>query len=130
MITHPVTLRIVSAIATVALCAAWVWLSVRTADCLRVITRGTALYSRRMVLLIKIGATVVAAPNVAGAVASFGVNWFLGGFLGAVVVLLAILDKAVEISPATPPQLPSSYSKSWQQYLGLRKQVIIYALIL
>jgi hypothetical protein len=130
MITHPVTLRIVPVVLTVAVCAAWVWLSVRTSDCLRVITRGTALYSRRTVLLIKIVATVVAAPNVAGAAASFGANWFLDGFLGGVVVLLAVLDKAVEISPATPPQMPSSYSESWQQYLGLRKQLVIYALIL
>ena len=46
------------------------------------------------------------------------------------VVLLAVLDKPVEISPETPPQLRSSYIESWRQYVGLRKQLVIYVLVL
>lgn len=122
-------MRIVLGVMTAVVCAAWAWLSVRTVDCLRVVTRGTAFYSRRTVLLVKIGATVVAAPNVAVAAASFGANWFLGALFGAIVVLLAVMDKAAEISPATP-QEPSSYKQSWQQYVGLRRQLVIYVLIL
>ena len=115
-------------VAAVPVCAAWIWLSVRTTSCLRTITRGTARHSPRIVWLIKVFATIVASSNVIGIAVSLGLHWIISGLLGAVIVLFALADKPTELVPPKPPQVTSAYIASWKEYSRLRKKTILLAI--
>ncbi len=116
--------------APILVCGIWVWVSIRTTSWLRRITRQTVAHTRRTVWLIKFVATVVAAGNVFGAALAFHLRWFLGAILAAVTVLFALTDKVEAIVPGKPPQDPSAYSQAWREYLRLRKNAYLSAILL
>jgi hypothetical protein len=99
----------------------WVWLSVRTTRCLRVITRGTIPYSKRTVWLIKILALIVGAGGVAGALVDFGAPWFLVIVPAGIIFFFSVTEDVSEVVPPKPIQDPSAYQSAWREYWQLRR---------
>jgi len=116
--------------APILVCVVWVWLSIRTTKSLQTITRQTVAHTRRVVWLIKLLATLVAAGNVFGVALDFHLNWFVGAVISAAVVLLALTDKVEAIVPEKPSQHPSAYSEAWKEYRRLRKNSYVLAFFL
>jgi hypothetical protein len=110
--------------ASVLVCMAWAWLSIRTTNCLRTITRGTVAHTRRIVWLIKIVATLIAASNIFGVALEFHLHRFPSAALAGLVVLFALTDKVEAIVPMKPAQGPSAYVEAWREYSRLRKTAI------
>ena len=102
----------------------WVLTSVRTRATLQFITRRSVAHTRLMVWLVKIPATVMAAGLVFNVATQFRVHWLPSSLLGAIVVLFALADKVEAIVPDAPPQTQPAYSRAWEEYRRLRKNVI------
>ena len=110
-------------------CVIWIWVSVRTASCLRIITRGKVRVSLKSIRFIKVVATAVAGSNIVGFLVSLGAPLYLSFLCGGLVVLFAWMDKAVEVVPSQTPNELSSYAGSWSEYRRLRKRLVCSLLV-
>jgi hypothetical protein len=108
-------------IAGVVVCPPWVWLAVRTQNCLRTITRRTVPFPTRTIWLLKILAIIVGAGNVGGVLSAVGLPWPFAVVAAGAVVFVALRENVTDIVPATPTQTVSAYQTSWQEYRRLRK---------
>jgi hypothetical protein len=98
----------------------WIWLAVRTKNCLQAITLHSIPYPRRTIWLIKMLALIIGAGGVLGVTTEMGMPWFLAVVPSAGVVFFALGDRVQEIVPPKPVQHVSAYQASWQQYRRLR----------
>jgi len=127
MILRPTAMEISSQMDKIGLsaagllvCPAWVWLAVRTSQCLRVITGHTIPFSRRKIWLIKILALIVGAGNVGGILIGIGVPWLLALLPAAIIVFLSLKENVSEVVPPKPTQDPAVYESAWREYERLR----------
>lgn len=98
----------------------WIWLAVRTKQCLQATTRHTIPFTKRTVWLAKILALVVAAGGVFGVTVDIGMPWFLGFMAAGIIIFFAVREDVQDVVPPKPPQEPSAYQSSWQEYRRLR----------
>jgi hypothetical protein len=98
----------------------WVWLAVRTEQCLQIISSRTIPYPKRTIWLIKILALIVGAGGVLGVAAQVRLPWFFAILPAGVVVFFGLRENVQEIIPPKPNQDASAYQSSWQQYRRLR----------
>ncbi len=98
----------------------WIWLAVRTKQCLQVISRHTIPYAKRTVWLIKLLALIVGAGGVFGVIADFGLPWFLAVPPAGIIVYFAVREDVQDVVPPKPSQEPSAYQSSWREYRHLR----------
>jgi hypothetical protein len=98
----------------------WVWLAVRTKDCLQIITVRSIPFQKRTIWLIKILALIVGTGGVFGATTELGMSWLFGALLSGIVIFFALKDSVQDISPPKPVQDASAYRASWKQYWHLR----------
>jgi hypothetical protein len=80
------------AIASLIVVPPWVWLAVRTKDCLQIITVRSIPFQKRTIWLIKILALIVGAGGVFGAATELGTSWLFGALLSGVVIFAALKD--------------------------------------
>ena len=109
------------ALGDIAVCSLWVWMAVRTAHCLQVISSRTIPYTRRTVWLIKILALIVGAGGVAGALADLGTPWFFAIIPAVIIVAFSFSENVVEVVPPKPMQDPAAHQSAWEQYWLLRR---------
>jgi hypothetical protein len=107
-------------IASLIVLPPWVWLAVRTKNCLRVITVRSIPFPKRTIWLIKILALIIGAGGVFGATTELGMSWLLATLLSGIVIFFALRDSVQDISPPKPVQDASAYQASWKQYRHLR----------
>ena len=112
--------KIVPLVAGLLVCPPWVWLAVRTNQCLRVITRHTIPFSRRRIWLTKILALIIGAGNVAGVLIAIGTPWFVALIPAAIIVFLSLSENVSEVVPPKPMQDPTAYQAAWREYEQLR----------
>lgn len=119
LLTHD-TGKIMALVAGVVVCPPWVWLAVRTNNCLRVITRHSIPFSRREIWLTKILALIVGAGNVAGVLSGIGAPWLVALIPAAIVVFLSLRENVSEVVPPKPMQDQTAYQAAWREYAHLR----------
>jgi hypothetical protein len=98
----------------------WIWLAVRTQNCLQVITAHTIPFPKRTIWLTKALALIIGAGGVFGATTELGMPWFLAILPSAAVVFFALRERVDEVIPPKPVQDASAYRASWEQYRKLR----------
>lgn len=108
--------KIAPLIGGLIVCPPWVWLAVRTNQCLRVITRHTVPFSTRKIWLIKIPALIIGAGNVAGVLIGIGAPWYLAVIPAAAIVFFSLQENISEVVPPRPIQDPSAYQLAWREY--------------
>jgi len=91
-------------------CPPWVWLAVRTEQCLEVITGKSIPFSKRKIWLIKILALMVGAGNVWGILAEIGSPWILAIVPAGIIVFFSLRDNVSEIVP--PNRYKTQFSTS------------------
>jgi hypothetical protein len=99
----------------------WIWMAVRTGNCLRFVTRGSIPYRKRTIWLIKILALIVGGGSVAGAAAGFGAPTFVAVVAAGLVVVASLTEKVVDVALPKPMQDPSAYRSAWQEYWRVRR---------
>jgi hypothetical protein len=114
------TAKIAPLIAALIVCPPWVWLAVRTKQCLLVITGNSIPFSKRRVWLTKILALIIGAGNVWGILAEIGIPWFLGSIPAGIIVFLSLRENVSEVVPPKPIQDPAVHHSAWQEYWRLR----------
>ena len=107
-------------VAALVVCPPWVWLSVRTKQCLRIITGHSVPFSKRSVWLIKILALIVGAGNVAGILVDLGTPWLLAIVPAGIIVFISLRESVSEVVPPKPVQDPAAYRSAWREYWRLR----------
>lgn len=107
-------------LAALVVCPPWVWLSVRTKQCLRIITGYSIPFSKRTVWLIKILALIIGAGNVAGILVDLGTPWFLAIVPAAIIIFFSLRESVSEVVPPKPVQDPAVYQSAWREYWRLR----------
>ena len=112
--------KIAPLLAAVVVCPPWVWLAVRTKQCLGVITGHSIPFSQRSVWLIKILALIVGAGNVAGVLPDIGTPWFLAVIPAGIIVFFSLRESVSEVLPPKPPQDRAAYESAWREYWRLR----------
>lgn len=100
----------------------WIWMAVRTEDCLRFATAHIIPFPKRTIFLIKILAVIVGAGCALGAASQIGLAWYLGLLPAGAIVWLAFTEKVQEIVPSKPAQDAATYESSWQKYWKLRRR--------
>jgi hypothetical protein len=108
------------AIAAVVVYPAWIWLAVRTRQCLRAITRNTIPFTKRTVWLAKILGLIVGAGGAFRVAFDLGMPWFLALLPAGTIVAFAAADSVEEVVPPKPMQDSSAYQSSWLEYRRLR----------
>jgi hypothetical protein len=108
------------AIASLIVLPPWVWLAVRTKNCLQVITVRSIPFQKRTIWLIKILALIVGVGGVFGVATELGTPWPFGALLSGVGIFAALKDSVQDISPPKPLQDASTYQAAWKQYWRLR----------
>jgi hypothetical protein len=116
--------HLLPAVASVLGLPPWIWLAVRTRDCLQIISAHTIPYPRRTIWLAKILALIVGAGGVLGVAVQLGIPWFLAILPATAVVFFALREHVQEIIPPKPNQDASAYRSSWQQYRHLRSDYV------
>jgi hypothetical protein len=101
-------------------CPLWVWLAVRTKQCLQVITSHSIPFIKRKIWLIKILALIVGAGNVSGVLAEIGAPWYLAMVPAGIVAYFSLGEDVSEIIPPTPIQDGAVYQLAWREYWRLR----------
>ena len=109
------------AIAALVVCPAWIWLAVRTKDCLRIVTRNSIAFTKRTIWLAKILGLIVGAGVTFGVASDLGMPWFLALIPAGIVVVLATTENVEEVLPPKPMQHLSGYQSSWLEYRRLRQ---------
>jgi hypothetical protein len=107
-------------IAALVVLPPWIWLAVRTKNCLQVITARTIPFPKRTIWLTKILALIIGAGGVFGAATEFGMPWFLAIVPSATVIFFALRERVEDVVPLKPVQDVSAYRSSWEQYRELR----------
>jgi hypothetical protein len=107
-------------LAGLVVCPPWVWLAVRTKQCLQVITSRSIPFSKRTIWLIKILALMVGAGNVWGVLTEIGTPWFLAMVPAGTVAFFSLREKVSEIVPSKPIQDPAVHQLAWREYWRLR----------
>ena len=102
----------------------WIWLSVRTVDCLRFVTGHTVPFAKRTVLLLKVLALIIGAGGIFGIALDLGLSWYFALLPAGVVVFLALREKTREIVVAKPPQSTIAYHSAWEEYRRLRRSTM------
>jgi hypothetical protein len=98
----------------------WIWLAVRTKQCLQIISSRSIPYPKRTIWLIKILALIIGAGGVLGVSDQLGIPWYVAISFAAAVVLFALRENVQEIIPPLPNQNARVYQSSWQEYGRLR----------
>jgi hypothetical protein len=93
-----------------SVCPPWVWLAVRTEQCLRLVTRHSVPFTKRTVWLIIILALIVGARNVAGILADVGIPWFLAIVPAGIIIFFSDSENVSEV---VPPETSSVYYCSY-----------------
>lgn len=101
----------------------WIWLAVRTVDCLRFVTGHAVPFAKRTIWLVKILALIVGAGGVFGLALGLGLLWYFAVLPAGVVVLFALLEKTRNIVIPPPQQSPAAYHTAWEEYRRLRVNV-------
>lgn len=109
----------VRVIGPLLVCSLWAWAAVRTAQCLRLITRSTIPFTKRTIWLMKILALIVGAGGIGSALADFGVPWFLAVVPAGIIVFFSLAEKITEVVPPKPIQDPSVYQSAWREHWRL-----------
>jgi hypothetical protein len=109
------------ALAALAVLAPWMWMAVRSENCLRFLTGGRIPHTKRTIWLLKILAVIVGAGGVGGVVSDLGLRWYLAVLPSALVIYFGFTEKFGEIVPQTPLQDASAYHASWKIYWRLRR---------
>jgi len=102
----------------------WLWLAIRTRDALQFLSQRAMPYTVRTIWLVKSLALIVGAGGVLGVSLQAGLHWLVGLLLSGAVVFLALTEKVEKVVPPIPPQNPSFYHSSWQEYMRLRKRAL------
>lgn len=98
----------------------WIWLAVRTKNCLQVITVHSVPFPKRTIWLIKMLALIIGAGGVFGATTELGTPWFLAIVPAGTVVFFALRERVEEVIPPKPVQDAFVYRSSWEEYRKLR----------
>jgi len=114
------TEKLAPLLAALVVCPPWVWLAVRTKQCLQVITSRSIPFSKRKVWLIKILALIIGAGNVSGILAEIGTPWFLAIVPAGIIAFFSLRENVSEIIPLKPIQDPAVYQSAWREYWRLR----------
>ena len=112
--------KLLPTIASFVVLPLWLWLAVRTKNCLQVITLHTIPFPKRTIWLTKILALIIGAGGVLGATTELGMPWFLASLLSGIVIFLAFRESVQEVIPRKPVQDASAYQSAWKQYRDLR----------
>jgi hypothetical protein len=107
-------------IASLVVLPPWIWLAVRTKNCLQVITVHSVPFPKRTIWLTKMLALIIGAGGVFGATTELGMPWFLAIVPSATVIFFALRERVREVIPPNPVQDASAYGSSWEQYRKLR----------
>jgi hypothetical protein len=111
-------------IASVVVLPPWIWLAVRTKNCLQIITVRSIPFPKRTIWLIKVLALIIGAGGVFGAATKLGMPWFLAIVSSAAVIFFAVRERVEEVIPPKPVQDASAYRSSWEQYRKLRSAYV------
>lgn len=109
-----------AAIASLVVLPPWIWLAVRTKNCLEVITAHSIPFPKRVIWLTKILALIIGAGGLFGVATEFGVPWLLASMPSATVILIALGERVVHVIPPQPAQDASAYRCAWEQSRRLR----------
>lgn len=98
----------------------WVWLAVRTNDCLGFVTGHRIPFSKRAIWLTKLLALILGAGGLAGALNEVTLPWFLALLPAGIVVLFALTERVEDVVPSEPVQNAAARQLSWNEYWKLR----------
>ncbi len=98
----------------------WIWLAVRTTDCLRLVTLHTIPFRQRTIWLTKSLAVVIAGAGIFGSAVQLKVPWLLAAALSGLAVAIALSERVRAISPPKPDHDAALYQSSWQRYRKVR----------
>lgn len=91
--------KLLPAIASLVVLPPWIWLAVRTKNCLQAITAHSIPFPKRTIWLIKMLALIIGAGGVLGAAPELGMPWLVA--IGVALILVAAfadrLPKTVQI---------------------------------
>jgi hypothetical protein len=109
-----------AAIASLLVIPPWIWMAVRTKNCLQFVTAGRIPFPKRTIWLMKVLALVVAAGGASAASADLGMPWILALLPGSIIIFFTLRENVEEIIPSKPAQDPAAYHSSWKRYWMLR----------
>jgi hypothetical protein len=112
--------KLLPAIASLVVLPPWIWLAVRTKNCLQAITAHSIPFPKRTIWLIKMLALIIGAGGVLGAAPELGMPWLVAIMLSSTVVFFAVRERVQEVVPPKPVQDYSAYQASWRQCRQLR----------
>jgi len=107
-------------IASLVVLPPWIWLAVRTKNCLQVITARSIPFPKRTIWLTKMLALIIGAGGLFGATTGLGMPWFLAVVPAGTVVFFALRERVEEVIPPKPVQDSLASRSSWDQYRELR----------
>jgi hypothetical protein len=98
----------------------WVWMAVRTSNCLQFVTAHKIPFAVRTIRLMKVLALIVGAGLVFAGATALGMQWYLALLPAGTVVFFSIEENVREIVPSKPVHDAAAYQSSWEQYRTLR----------
>ena len=102
----------------------WIWMAVRTQQCMRIITVHSIPFAKRTIWLLKTLALIVGVGGLFGAVVQVDIPWFLAILPGSIIVFFALKESVQEVVPPKPSQDAAAYQSSWETYRTLRSDFL------
>lgn len=119
-----VIVKLVMAIAELAVCGVWVWVAVCTTSSLGFLTSHAVPFAKRTMWLTKILALIVGAGGVMGGFSQIGLAWYFAAVPAVTIVFFALREKVDEVVIPTPPRTKASYLPAWESYRRFRRNVV------
>jgi hypothetical protein len=113
-----------TSIAPLAIFIPWIWMAIRTGNCLRFLTGGKIPITKRTIWLLKILAIILGAGGAAGLASPLELPWYFALLLSGMVIFFAFTEQVREIIPSKPVQDPAVYRASWGLYWRLRNAYV------
>jgi len=99
----------------------WIWMSVRTKNCLKFVTMYIIPFSKRTIWLMKILALIVGAGGMFGFATELGMPWYLAILPAGLIIYWSLRENVQEVMPPKPVQASATYQLSWARYWTLRR---------
>jgi len=120
----PLDKGLLALIAPLIVLPPWIWMAVRTQDCLQIITSHSIPFAKRTIWLLKTLALIVGVGGLFGAVVQVGMPWLLAILPGGIIVFFALKESVQRIVPPKPSQDAVAYQTSWETYRTLRRDFL------
>lgn len=107
--------------AGIGVCSLWVWMAVRTMQCLRLTTRAAIPFSLQAVWISKAISLLAGAGAVSLMLVEGGVAWYFGIVPTAVIAWFSLRETVTSVVPQKPVQTSTAHDAAWLEYRRLRR---------